>query len=160
MPINTCWNCVCGMKLLPMKMIKTQLTNHLGESCLSYLMKIAMESPEKKILSDDLDKIIDIWNRKPRRIVVSIIVTLIITSYHYSSIFLKSPRGGGGFKCPPSPPEKKPLCIILLVNTIGHTCIICTHYGNVIIYSPSASLFSPLFIHVHTIVHVHTMVML
>ena len=105
------------------------------------------------------------------RIVVSIIVTLIITSYHYSSIFLKSPRGGGGggFKCPPSPPEKKPLCIILLVNTIGHTCIICTHYstcthyGNVIIYSPFASLFSPLFIHVldvYTIVHVHTMVML
>ena len=90
------------------------------------------------------------------------------------NIFEISKGGGGGgrgsgFKCPPSPPEKKPLCIILLVNTIGHTCIrcihysTCSHYGNVIICSPSASLFSPLFIHVldvHTIVHVHIMVML
>ena len=81
---NTCWNCVCGMKLLPMKMIKTWLTNRLGESCLSYFMKIAMESTEK-LWNDDLNKFIDIWNRKPRQIVVSIIATLI---YHFISLFI------------------------------------------------------------------------
>ena len=47
-------------------------------------MKIAMESPEK-LLNDDLDKIIDIWNRKPQRIVVSIIVTV---NYHFISLFI------------------------------------------------------------------------
>ena len=52
-----------------MKMIKSRLRNRLGEKGLSYLMKIAIESP--KNLSDyDLEKIIHVWTRKPRRIVV------------------------------------------------------------------------------------------
>ena len=52
-----------------MKMIKTRLRNRIGESSLSSLMKIAIESPEN--LSDnDLESIVDIWNRKPRRIAV------------------------------------------------------------------------------------------
>ena len=51
-----------------MKMIKTRLRNRLGEANLSHLMKIAIESPET--LSDvELEQIVDIWNRKPRRIV-------------------------------------------------------------------------------------------
>ena len=50
-----------------MKMIKTQLRNRLGETNLSHLMKIATESPQT--LSDEqLEQIVDIWNRKPRRI--------------------------------------------------------------------------------------------
>ena len=50
-----------------MKMIKTQLRNRLGEANLLHLMKI--ESPET--LSDaELEQIVDLWNRKPRRIVV------------------------------------------------------------------------------------------
>ena len=52
-----------------MKTIKTRLRNCLGETNLSYLMKIATESPQT--LSDEqLERIVDIWNRKPRRICV------------------------------------------------------------------------------------------
>ena len=52
-----------------MKMIKTRLRSRLGEDNLSHLMKIAIESPE--ILSDEeLEEIVDVWNRKPRRISV------------------------------------------------------------------------------------------
>ena len=52
-----------------MKLIKTRLRNCLIDSSLSNLMKIAIESLD--ILSeDDLDAIIDIWNRKGRRIAV------------------------------------------------------------------------------------------
>ena len=52
-----------------MKLIKTRLRNYLSDSSLSNLMKRAIESPD--ILSeDDLDAIIDIWNRKGRRIAV------------------------------------------------------------------------------------------
>ena len=50
------------------KMIKTRLRNHLGEMSLS-LMKMAIESPQK-ICDRDLEEVIDVWNRKPRRIVV------------------------------------------------------------------------------------------
>ena len=49
-----------------MKLIKTRIRNRIGQS---NLMKIAIETPEK--LSDsDLDAIISVWNRKPRRIAV------------------------------------------------------------------------------------------
>ena len=47
-----------------LKLIKTRIRNRIGQSSLSYLMKIAIETPEK--LSDsDLDAIISVWNRKP-----------------------------------------------------------------------------------------------
>ena len=46
-----------------MKMIKTHLRNRLGEKSLSYLMKIAIEASD-----DDLETIVGIWTRKPKRI--------------------------------------------------------------------------------------------
>ena len=49
-----------------MKMIKTRLRNRLGERNLAHLMRIAIETPEEL----PNEKIVDIWNRKPRRIVV------------------------------------------------------------------------------------------
>ena len=52
-----------------MKMIKTRLRSRIGASSLSHLMKIAIESPEK-LSDDDLEQIIKVWNRKPRRIAV------------------------------------------------------------------------------------------
>ena len=52
-----------------MKMIKTRLRNRLGEMSLSLLMKIAIESPQKMSIKY-LEEVIDVWNRKPRRIVV------------------------------------------------------------------------------------------
>ena len=52
-----------------MKVIKSHLQSRLSELSLSNLMKIAIESPEH--LSDnDLEQIVDIWNRKPRKIAV------------------------------------------------------------------------------------------
>ena len=52
-----------------MKMIKTRLRNRLGKMSLSLLMKIVIESPQK--MSDrHLEEVIDVWNRKPRWIVV------------------------------------------------------------------------------------------
>ena len=52
-----------------MKMIKTRLRNRIGESSLSHLMKIAIESPEK-LCEMELENIVDVWNRKNRRVVV------------------------------------------------------------------------------------------
>ena len=52
-----------------MKLIKTRSRNRIRQSSFPYLMKMAIETPEK--LSDfDLDAIISEWSRKPRRIVV------------------------------------------------------------------------------------------
>ena len=42
-----------------MKMIKIRLRNRLGEQNLAHLMRIAIE-----------ESVVDIWNRKPRRIAV------------------------------------------------------------------------------------------
>ena len=54
-----------------MKLIKTRLRNSLSEASLSQLMRITMEAPETLTkINDDLDSILDIWNRKPRRIVI------------------------------------------------------------------------------------------
>ncbi|XP_065892412.1 zinc finger MYM-type protein 1-like [Dysidea avara] len=50
-----------------MKLIKTRLRNSLNEVSLSQLMKIAIESPEK-LDNSHLEEILDIWNKKPRRI--------------------------------------------------------------------------------------------
>ena len=52
-----------------MKMIKTRLRSRIGASSLSQLTKIAIESPEK-LSDDDLEQIVKVWNRKPRRIAV------------------------------------------------------------------------------------------
>ena len=52
-----------------MKMIKKRLRNRLGECSLSHLMKISIESPQE-LSNDDLEQIVDIWNRKPRRLSV------------------------------------------------------------------------------------------
>ena len=50
-----------------MKIIKPRLRNRLEEISLSLLMKIAIESSQ---MSDrDLEEVIDIWNRKPQRVV-------------------------------------------------------------------------------------------
>ena len=46
-----------------MKMIKSCLRNRLSEKSLSYLMKIAIESPNK-LSDDDLESILSIWTRK------------------------------------------------------------------------------------------------
>jgi len=52
-----------------MKMMKTQPRNRLSEKSLSYLIKISIESPQK-LTDKDLKTMIEIWNRKARRIVV------------------------------------------------------------------------------------------
>ena len=52
-----------------MKLIKTRIRNRIGQFSLSHLMKIAIETSET--LSDvELDAIITVRNRKPRRIAV------------------------------------------------------------------------------------------
>ena len=52
-----------------MKLLKTRLRNCLSDSSLSHLMKIAIESPDK--LSDsDTEEIVNVWNRKSRRVLV------------------------------------------------------------------------------------------
>ena len=50
-----------------MKMVKSRLRNRLGEDNLSYLMKIALESPEASS-DEELEQIVTVWTRKPRRI--------------------------------------------------------------------------------------------
>ena len=52
-----------------MKLIKTRLRNRIRQSSLSYLLKIGIETPEK-LTDTDLEAIISIWNRKPRKIAV------------------------------------------------------------------------------------------
>ena len=80
-----------------MKTIKTTLRNRMGEKSLSHLMNISIESPEK--LSDsDLEKIVDLWNRKHKRMYIMI---------HNTELY-NLERGGKSFsrggKCPPPPP--------------------------------------------------------
>ena len=52
-----------------MTLIKTRLRNRIGQSSLSYPMKIGIETPEK-LTDTDLEAISSIWNRKPRKIAV------------------------------------------------------------------------------------------
>ena len=52
-----------------MKMVKSRLRNRLGEANLSYLMKIALESPEA-LSDEELEQIVTVWTRKSRRIAV------------------------------------------------------------------------------------------
>ena len=69
-----------------MKLIKTRLRNSLTEGRLTQLMRIAMEPPDQ-LREDEIEVILDNWNRKPRRI----------------SIFFGGGGGGGegrGGECP------------------------------------------------------------
>ena len=52
-----------------MKLIKTRLHNSLADCNLSHLMKISIESPDK-LTENDLEEIVEIWNRKSRRLAV------------------------------------------------------------------------------------------
>ena len=45
------------------------LRSRLCDTSLSHLMKIAIESPDK-LTDSDLEDIVDVWNRKSRRIAV------------------------------------------------------------------------------------------
>ena len=52
---------------LQMKLIITRLRSCLSDKSLSNLMKIAIESPDQ-LTDQDLEQVIDIWQRKNRRI--------------------------------------------------------------------------------------------
>ena len=52
-----------------MKLIRNRLHNCVTELSLSNLIKIVIESPEK-LTDSDLEEIVDMWNRKGRRIAV------------------------------------------------------------------------------------------
>ena len=52
-----------------MKLIKTRLRSCLSDTSLSHLMKIAIESPNT-LSDEELEQIVDVWNRKGRRIAV------------------------------------------------------------------------------------------
>ena len=52
-----------------MKLIKSRLRSRLSEISLTQLMKIAIEGPEK-LSESDIEQIISVWNRKPRRVSV------------------------------------------------------------------------------------------
>ena len=65
-----------------MKLIKNRLRNRLTELILSNLMKIVTESPEK-LTDNDLEEIVDVWNKKGRQIdVKTLIQTLISLHMH------------------------------------------------------------------------------
>ena len=51
------------------KLIKNRLRNRLTELSLSNLIRIVIESPEK-LTDNDLEEIVDVWDRKGRRIAV------------------------------------------------------------------------------------------
>ena len=52
-----------------MKLIKTCLRSSLNDKSLSNLMKIALESPDE-LTDSHLEEVVNVWNRKSRRIVV------------------------------------------------------------------------------------------
>ena len=52
-----------------MKLIKTRLRSSLNDKSLSNLMKIALESPDE-LTDSHLEEVVNVWNRKSRRIVV------------------------------------------------------------------------------------------
>ena len=52
-----------------MNMIKSHLRNRLGEANLPYLMKITLEFTEV-LSNEELEQIVNVWTRKPRRIAV------------------------------------------------------------------------------------------
>ena len=52
-----------------MKLIKTRLRSSLNDKSLSNLMKIALESPDE-LTDSHLEEVVNVCNRKSRRIVV------------------------------------------------------------------------------------------
>ena len=52
-----------------MKLLKTRLRNRLSDKNISHLMKIAIESPDQ-LQDTDLEEIINVWNRKNRKVPV------------------------------------------------------------------------------------------
>ena len=52
-----------------MKLIKTRLHSCLSDTSLSHLMKVANES-SNTLSDEELEQIVDVWNRKGRRIAV------------------------------------------------------------------------------------------
>ena len=52
-----------------MKLIKIRLRSSLNDKSLSHLMKIAIESPAE-LTDSQLEEVVDVWNRKNRRIAV------------------------------------------------------------------------------------------
>ena len=50
-------------------MVKSHLRNRLGEANLSYLIKSTLEPP-KALSNEELEQIVTVWTRKPRRIAV------------------------------------------------------------------------------------------
>ena len=52
-----------------MKLIKTRLRSSLNDKSLSNLMKIALESPDE-LTDSHLEEVVNVWNRKSRRMVV------------------------------------------------------------------------------------------
>ena len=50
-----------------MKMVKSRLRHRPGEANLSYLIKIALESPEA-LLDEELEQIVTAWTRKPEEL--------------------------------------------------------------------------------------------
>ena len=52
-----------------MKLFKTRLQSSLNDQSLSRLMKIAIESPAE-LTDSHLEEVVDVWNRKNRRIAV------------------------------------------------------------------------------------------
>ena len=60
---------ISGIKFLRHEINKESPRNRLTELSLSNLMKIVIESPEK-LTDSDLEEIVDVLNRKGRRIAV------------------------------------------------------------------------------------------
>ena len=60
-------NSFCWEKFTQMKLIKTHLRNSLTEGRLTQLIRIAIESTDE-LTEDEIEVILEIWIRKPRRI--------------------------------------------------------------------------------------------
>ena len=63
------WTASVERSFSQMEMIKRRLRNRLGEQNLAHLMRIAIEMPEK-LPHDIVENVVDIWNRKTRRIAI------------------------------------------------------------------------------------------
>ena len=66
-----------------MKLIKNRLRNRLTELSLSNLMKIVIEFPEK-LTDSDLEEIVDMWNRKGRRIAVQTLIQTLVSLHMHT----------------------------------------------------------------------------